>query len=411
MRARPAVTRLITILSAGACLVGHPTSSHGEPLEEVVRAALRNYPAIVAAQYNRLSAQYDTERTRAQHFPSVDLQSGRRISGLAVDLTQPHMRVNLWAFGGIEAQVERDSWRERSLASQEAVTRDVVAYEVAGAWIRVLRAIRLIDALDRNLKRHQGLVDDFAEIARIDPGRRADLVQARSRFEQVRLAIAAEQAELRSAKQTLARFYPERFEEASVSFPPAPPEPRDIGTPAVVATHPAVQAAQRSVFSAESNVKAAKAARLPRVDVDAYAGKQSQSLLTVSFPGFDLGLAAAEKSAVAALSSARATLQEQERIVTESQRIALSDLASAQQRLDVAQGQVRISSDLVENYRAQFQIGRRNLLDLLNAFVELSAAEQALETARVDEVLARVEIDYSMGRLAARFEAPMETQP
>ena len=51
----------------------------------------------------------------------------------------------------------------------------------------------------------------------------------------------------------------------------------------------------------------------------------------------------------------------------------------------------------------QFQIGRRNLLDLLNAFAELYSADSALVSARVDRSLARYQMEYAVGRLSKLY--------
>ena len=80
-------------------------------------------------------------------------------------------------------------------------------------------------------------------------------------------------------------------------------------------------------------------------------------------------------------------------------------LEAAARREAVADTQVQASNELVSVYRAQFQIGRRNLLDLLNAYSELSNAELAREAAKIDRSLARYQLEYAAGRLYAVFEA------
>ena len=70
----------------------------------------------------------------------------------------------------------------------------------------------------------------------------------------------------------------------------------------------------------------------------------------------------------------------------------------------MSHGQIGLAEELVDVYREQFRIGRRNLLDLLNAFAELSTAEVTFEASRVDKSLARYRMEYALGRLAARFD-------
>ena len=127
-------------------------------LADVVRSALATYPAILVAQSNRSVAQFDTERARSLHYPTVDLLGTRRLAGTARNLAQPRLRVNVWASGAIDATIEREGLREGALASRELETREDVAFEAAQSYLRVLRGARTLEATQRNLQRHETLV-------------------------------------------------------------------------------------------------------------------------------------------------------------------------------------------------------------------------------------------------------------
>lgn len=380
------------------------SSAPAATLEAVLRSALQNYPAIDAARANRESARFSIDQARAGHYPAVDVTGQRRVTGNASNVAQPRLRLNLYASGAIEAGVERESWRERSLAATELVTREDVTFAAAQAWFRLFRAVRAQTALVRNLDRHERLVDDFAAIASIDQGRRYDLIQARSRTEQVRQAVVTGEAEIAAAREALGRFYPGPVEVAKLDFPPELPQPGAMMDEAAVALHPQVEAARRQLLSAEANVRAARASRMPRIDLESTAGADSASVVLVTWPAFDLARGAAEDAAAAALVGVRASVQEQELLVRERQQAATQFWLTSQRRETVAQGQIGAASELVEVYRAQFQIGRRNLLDLLNAFAELFSAESSLETARVDRLFARYQMEYAVGRLSKLYD-------
>jgi adhesin transport system outer membrane protein len=373
-------------------------------LAEVVRSALANYPAIAVAQSNRSVARYDQARARALHYPTVDLLGTRRLAGAASNLAQPRLRVNVWASGGIDAAIEREGLRESALASRELETREAVAFEAAQAYLRLLRGVRVLEATQRNLERHEALVKDFAAIASIDVGRRYDLVQARTRLEQVRLQIADSEAEIAAAREALARFYAPPIPVAELALPAPLAEPAPGAPQVTLVGHPTVEAAQRELLAAQADVKVTRADRMLRVDVESTMGKESATQLVVSWPAFDLGRTAAEQAAQAALIGARARVDEQERLVEEQQRAALQDYRAAQRRQTVSRGQIGLAEELVEVYREQFRIGRRNLLDLLNAFAELSSAEITYEASRVDQSLARYRMEFAQGRLATHFE-------
>ncbi|MCL4775523.1 MAG: TolC family protein [Burkholderiaceae bacterium] len=394
--------RLPAFVFAGLFAACAPASAAS--LADVVRNALATYPAILIAQSSRNVAQFDTERARALHYPTVDLLGTRRLAGAARNLAQPRLRVNVWASGAIEATIEREGLREDALASRELETREDVAFEAAYSYLRLLRGARTLEATQRNLERHEALVKDFAAIATIDVGRRYDLVQARTRLEQVRLQIAEREAEIASARESLARFYPTRIPLGELSLPPVLPEPAPGVAPIALDSHPTVQAAQREVQVAEADTRVTRAERMPRVDVESTVGKENATQLVVSWPAFDLGRNAAEQASQAALVGARAKLAEQERLIEERQRSALQDYRAAERREAVSHGQIGLAEELVDVYREQFRIGRRNLLDLLNAFAELSTAEVTFEASRVDKSLARYRMEYALGRLAARFD-------
>ncbi|RPH58856.1 MAG: hypothetical protein EHM83_16735, partial [Burkholderiales bacterium] len=373
-------------------------------LADVVRNALATYPAILVAQSNRSVAQFDVARARALHYPTVDLLGTRRLAGAARNLAQPRLRVNVWASGAIDATIEREGLREGALASREIETREGVAFDAAQSYLRLLRGVRTLEATQRNLERHEALVKDFEAIASIDVGRRYDLVQARTRLEQVRLQIAEREAEIASARESLALYYPTPIPVAELSLPPELPEPAPGAAQVALVGHPTVEAAQREVQFAEADTRVTRAERMPRVDVESTVGAESATQLVVSWPAFDLGRDAAERASQAALAGARARLAEQERLVEERQRSALQDYLAAQRRESVSQGQIGLVEELVDVYRAQFRIGRRNLLDLLNAFSELSNAEVTFEASRVDKSLARYRMEYALGRLATHFD-------
>jgi len=394
--------RIVAIVVAS--LIAPWNAASAASLADVVRSALASYPAIAAAQANREVARLGADQARALHYPTVDLLGTRRLAGTARNLAQPRVRVNVWASGGIEATVERETLRESALASRELETREDVAFDAAQAYLRLLRGVRTLEATRRSLERHEALVKDFESIASIDVGRRYDLVQARTRLEQVRLQMSEREAEIGAARESLARFYAQPITEKTLSLPVLLPEPAPGTMQAALADHPSVLAAQREVEVAEADIRVRRADRMPRLDVESTVGSDSATQLVVSWPAFDLGRGAAERAAQASLVGARARLEEEQRVIGERERTALQDYRAAAQRETVSRGQIGLAEELVDVYREQFRIGRRNLLDLLNAFNELSSAELTFEAARVDKVLARYRMEYAVGRLAALFD-------
>lgn len=397
---------LIAVLLCPAALAQEP----GVSLATVVRYALTNYPAILAAGANAQAARYGIDQAQAAHYPSVSMNAQRRIEGPAFNLLQPQMNLNIYASGAIEATVDREKWRARSLETTQASTSEDVAFTAALAWYRLLRAQRVQAANLRNRDRHEKLVEDFEAITRFDRGRAYDLIQARSRLEQVRQLCAAGDAELLAARQALRRYYPGADESPRSPAPPLPFPPElqgpapTLSSEQLIEDHPSVVALREAVSSAQANVQAARRSRGPRIDLAASAGAHASTVVTMSWPAFDMARSAAEDIAVAQLSSAQFSLDEQRLVVRDRQLAANALWTTAEDRIRVARQQVDASSQLVDVYREQFRIGRRNLLDLLNAFAELYSAESSLANAEVDRSQGRYQIEYAAGHFGRIFE-------
>lgn len=408
---RRAPSRRAVAPLAVAALVAVSSHAQAAPIETVVRTALADFPAIRVAVANRNVAEFRIDEARAGHLPVFDVGGAARVGGSATSQPLPRARVNLWAGGAIDSAIDREQQRAVSAERREAVTREDVAFAAAQGYLRVLRAQRLVRVGQANLDRHLRLVSLFEQIVRIDAGRRFDLVQAQARAQGVRGTLEDRLAELGSARQALARFYP------------APLEPQDLSLPAVAAIepdapeatglqdHPAVVAARREVQAAEANARTLRRSRGPRLDLEAFGGRDPGSQIVLSWPAFDATLTAAERGAVAAQLGAEAALQDTELAVLETLRQAHQDFAAAGRRIEQASRQIELARELVDIYFEQFRVGRRNLLDLLTAYAELANAEAAFAGQQVDRAIARYRIVYAQAGLAAWFDGPYASLP
>jgi outer membrane protein, adhesin transport system len=384
-------------MAVAASLSTSPGIAGATSVEEVIRVALAEYPSIVAAQAETAAARSRIVAARALHLPVFDAAAAARIRGESTSRPLPRLRVNLYAGGSIEAQVERETLLTRSFANREAQVREEVAFFAAQSYLRLLRGLQVAAARQRNVDRHRALADDFEEIVKMDPGRRFDLVQARSRLSLATGQLDDALAEVMTARQALARFHPYPIDEAAMRVPMLP-APLDVT--AALAEHPAVQAARSALDSNVANARLQRLQRGPRIDLEAVGGRDPMSRIVLSWQVFDGALSAAEQSAAAALLGAEANLHETEREVAEVLRQASADHDAATRRLEQARGQAGLDEELVGIYRAQFQVGRRNLLDLLTAYAELAATEVRVAAAEVDVALSRFRHAFASGTLA-----------
>ena len=374
------------------------------PIDVVVRRALADYPTIRGAQSQRNVAGFQVEEAKSLHLPEVNIGASGKVSGTAITTPLPRMRLNIYAGGSIEAEVEQRTLLEEAAAYNEAAVRDTVAFNASQAYLRVLRAYRLVEVQQRSAARHEKLVADFEAISRIDQGRRSDLVQASARLELVRSLLNDRLADLASAQQVLRRYYPDPLEPAQLTLPDPKAGASGLPAPPPLDDNPSVVAARRDLLSAEAQARVLRLRKLPRLDFEAVGGKEALSQVLLSWRAFDPTLSAAERAAVAAVLGSESLLRETELQVLENRRQAMQDFESANRKFMQAQTQNRYDRELVDMFYEQFRVGRRPLLDLLTAFGELANSETNVEGSRVDRTLASYRYQLAVGRLADEFD-------
>jgi outer membrane protein len=124
----------------------------------------------------------------------------------------------------------------------------------------------------------------------------------------------------------------------------------------------------------------------------------------LSMPLYSGGATAAGvNAAVSQLSAAQNTLDEVRLLAREKAVLAYEDWRNAKDRAAQGLAQSRVGEQVVEGYRQQFRLARRQLLDLLNIQAESFGYQSAAMTAIYDEQVARVRLLAVMGDLAKRF--------
>lgn len=311
-------------------------------------------------------------------------------------------------------------------ASIIAKIKQSKAQALGGDWLLVsvreqtmLKAIELYAELVRqsslvvlareNLKLHRKYVGQMKEIARVDLGRASDLPVAQSR---VSLAESVLTVRLSRLEATRAQW------RAHTTLPS--PEQSAVGTePIVLFTLPSVdwplsvdeaiyQAVESSpqlqkvlsetVVSQES-LQIARAATLPKLNVEIQNQRANNfggifGAQRTWYTGLNMQWAwdaGAGHSRQAALSGIRASEEAVDAQVLKIKAAVESqwfELQASQAVLESYEAYEEQSSEVVQSYAEQFRIGRRSLLDVLNAENELFTARSNALTTRVDVSLA-----------------------
>lgn len=422
------------VITCALCVLEMTNTAMAQSLTDVVRSAVIFYPAVISANAKTDVQRAEIDRARALHMPQISYGYTRSKyantnlpTSIHTNTRAPSVRFNLWSGGRIEADVDRAEALTYSSEYQEEVTRDDVALLAVEAYINWARALDMFALASKNLESHLATLSDIQLIVRIDAGRRIDLEQAQVRVDNASLIKLQRQTELYQARQRLNRFWQDEL-------PPQPLGLKEALSPAgrlgqmpqtieqaiefVSDDLPAIALQRALVQAAQAAVNIAKGQYWPLVDLTLtrQLNPVNSGLFTTTYkedtfiqmqlttPLYNGGATSAGvRSAVGQLTAAQNSLNEVRLLAREKVVFAYQDWRNAQSRAIQGESQARVGDKVVEGYRLQFRLARRQLLDLLNIQAEAFSYQSAATTAFYDEQIARARLLASMGDLAKRF--------
>jgi len=420
----------------GALLAAGGSGVKAQTLTEVVQNALAMYPSLQAVKAKTEAARADIERARAAHYPQISYGYTRSQysntelpASTKQNLNTPSVKLNLWAGGRIEADAERSEALTVSSERLEAASRDDVAQQAAEAYINWARSLEMHGLASKNVVSLNVTLDDIRKIVAVDTGRRIDYEQAKVRLDNATLTQLQRQTELAQARQRLSRFWPGALPPQPLGLQAAMMDNSLLGrmpeaVEAVVAQItddlPTIAQQKAQVDAAQAALTLAKGQYWPSVDFTATrqmnlvsAGnlfgsatyrEDTLTQVQLSMPLYNGGATSAGVNAAASqLVAAQNVLEETRLLAREKAVFAFEDWRNAKDRAAQGVEQSRVGELVVEGYRQQFRLARRQLLDLLNIQAESFNYQSAAMTAFYDEQVARVRLLAVMGDLAKRF--------
>ena len=377
-----AVCAGISCLMAGMLWSGAAAATG---LAGLIVDATERDPSVLEARAREEQAAMQTERSRAGHWPVVGVQATgdvQRSSGM--DSSDPVAlvgRVNLFSGGAISAQIRRDQLQQKYYGEKIGETQENLAMLMGEQYLAALRNKELLDIEQRNLQRHDRIIDDLRVIVQHDPSRDYELVQAQARALQVRMRLVQYEKGLRLALSKLSRYTDKDVTLGN----PFGPDWRHVVPENSKATNPTILAQQYEMDATREEMENLKRSRWPKIDLMTAVGKDDQyTRVVMNWDFLDRGAYYSQQSAAKQLLAAQSRVDMLNREIDEQTQTAESDMAQSQLQAMAAQQQIGASEKVVELYQMQFRIARRSLLDLLNAYAELASVEVSKITAEND---------------------------
>ena len=299
---------------------------------------------------------------------------------------------------------------------------EFVALQTARQYLDLLLQQRIVAASIDNTAFHRALVDDLGTGVQQGSISIADQQQAQERLQSALVRLIEAEENLETARIALRRLT--GLDVVQVQMPPdlATQMPASVDDAVGLARtgNPRVRQAEAEVDAADALARSVRGELYPTLgvdmtgrvgkDIDGFRGqtKDVQARAVMRWSLFSGGINQARyQETVRRASEARYRLDQVGREAEEDVRSARNALRAQTRFSGALDVQSKVSDDLLSSYRSQFNIGRRSLLDVLDAQNGRYNVQTRLEAARFSQLFAQ----YQTLAATNRFLAALEVAP
>ncbi len=391
-------------------------------MREAIETAIASNPEVIQAQMNTEAIQFEREQAQSLYFPTIDVEASagvrrlenttRRSLGIADDWLNPleaRARADwtIFDFGRRRGELLRQAARVDGASLRVVERSEFIALQVARQYLNILLQERIVAAATDNVVFHQQMTASLSEGVEQGSISVADLQQAEERLQAAMVLHAEAEEDLQNARTSLRRLTGLDISRVNLPMSMASmlPASEEAAIGLARTNNPLVREAQADVDASNAMVMSARGELAPEIgidltgrigeDIDGFQGETNdvQGRVYVRWQLFDGGRRAAQvQEMVRRSSEARYRLHDRAREAEEDVSNAWTAMTSQQAIGSALERQSQVSDDLLLSYRSQFNIGRRSLLDVLDAQNTRFNTQVRRETSRFSEIFAQYQV-------------------
>ena len=430
---------LVTMLLAGPALsplAGQerdplPTDERVEriTLDEAVRIAVANSPALRTSRADVTSARADRTGAIGAFLPNLSLGYGfsdastGRLDPTGQAITRTSYTTQLQAsvdlFDGLRRFNELES-SEHTVEARRAELRRQryqTSLDVKTAYFDAVAARERVNVEQARVERQREQLQFVRQQIRLGRATRSDSLRSRVDLNDAQLALLNARNEARSAQFALAEAMGVDRRVAPVEAATLEPDTLRVSRAELMraarTSSPGVISARRSADAAEASVASSRSSYLPSLQLSGgYAwqnpefppkNRSWQLRISGSLPLFDglqreTGLARSRAQAEAA----RARVRSAELAVRSDVDDAYSQLQTALAGLELARESVELSREDLRVTQQRYRLGAATILDL-------QSAQIALQQAQVDVIRRKFDYQVALARLESVLGTDIES--
>ena len=413
-------------LLACGLVIALSAPSQGETISEAVDKVIQTNPRVQSQIHNRLARDQEVVQARAGYYPTLD---GYAAGGWAnyrepiEDDLNPYeagfsLRQNVFRGFADQGEIARQEARVASSAYLLQGTSEDLALDTARVYINVLRKQELKQIADENLEIHLRIADQIKLRSDSGVGSQADTDQINGRLALAQSNVVIAETNLQDARSEYLAVVGNLPMDLTQPQPPSSRLPNSLeeATLAALGSNPILKSAAADLEARQQQYEVAKAPYYPILDIELDQRWDEDISLSEGerdwfsalgrvrynfFNGFrDQGRKAETLEQV---SEAREIKNNTERQVVESMRLSWMAYMSVLDRIDYLRNYMKSSRSTAIAYAKQFDIGKRTLLDVLDAEAEAVNARADLVDAEADGLFAQYRMLAATGQLVDTF--------
>jgi adhesin transport system outer membrane protein len=415
-----------------------PMSVNSQSLEQAVAYTFDTHPDLRAAYTRFKVSEKQVDQAEAGYWPTINATAGigyeytdspstrRSSTDGTEELARRELGLSLKQelFSGFHTQSEVNRTSYETSAEQWTLysTAEDLALEVSKVYIDLIKAEKLVALSEKNLASHQEIFEQIKLRTDSGFGSSADLSQINGRLANAHSNLIAAKNNLLDSEVAFYHLIEQKPNDLKIPYPDSNmlPKTAEEGLKTALRNHPVIKSANNDIEAARAQYNTSKSNYYPKVsfDVDANfddnldgedgsgspdVGGESNEVLAmvrVSYNIFSGGRDEAyAKETAYKMSEAKELNRSVHRQVTEGFTLSWNAFEQLNLQKPYIRMHVVAAKDSQNNYKEQFKIGQRSLLDLLDTENELYQARRDYLDSEFTEITAQYRILHSMGLL------------
>ena len=386
-------------------------AAESQGLGALLAQAVRQHPSVLQARGQARAAGFELDSANWLRFPTLSAEA--RV-GIGVNQNVVKGEQPLWSGGKITGQIQLAQANERLAIAAVQEAEFNVLVQLSSAFLESLRLEARLVTAAQNVAEHERLLRLIQRRVKAEISPMADETLAQARLQQA----LAERIQLQRQRDG-ARLQLNQWSGMQIASVLA--APKDIvftrrGSSALVQDKALAYLPQRSrlraqIDIADAQIVLSKSAFYPTVvagyqytwDSTLSGANSSGAYLALQFqPGAGLSAQSNEQVATSRKEAVQQELQALDLNLSAQVLAAVTELDALDEQLAPASALLSSTTEVVESYLRQYQIGRKNWLDVLNAQREMTQALYNVADTEFGHQLAKLKLMLLTGDITVQ---------